>query len=227
MTSQAANGRTIITSSLRNQLRQDVLCRSRDTRRTTTEESQNLIVSRGPGSVRLRPAEPVRGNGATGSSFGYLGSFHRGRVSYLLWGTQRPASRPRTGSAVSSRTRGWTSAHPCRICRAISGRGRDGPCEPPPAQIPASGTTHWAPALGPGVEAEGRPRVQDLRSGEPAVHDLSVVGRKVSELDQARLLGVELETEPAHPLSQLGAEGFGLPPMLEPNHDIVRTASAP
>jgi hypothetical protein len=34
-------------------------------------------------------------------------------------------------------------------------RTRDGDCAPPPAQIPASGTTHWSPALGPDAEPHG------------------------------------------------------------------------
>jgi hypothetical protein len=35
----------------------------------------------------------------------------------------------------------------------------------PPAQIPACALTHWAPALGSGVEAVVWPRVQDAGRG--------------------------------------------------------------
>jgi hypothetical protein len=44
-------------------------------------------------------------------------------------------------------------------------RGRDRRCQRPPAQIPASALTHWAPPSGFGVKADPGPGVKDAGLG--------------------------------------------------------------
>jgi hypothetical protein len=48
--------------------------------------------------------------------------------------------------------------------------------------------------------------------------------REPSELDQARLLGVQLQGELREPVAQAGPEPLGVVPVLEPHHEVVGEA---
>jgi hypothetical protein len=50
---------------------------------------------------------------------------------------------------------------------------------------------------------------------------LAVPGGEPSELDQPRLLGVQLHPEPREPVTQLSLEPFSVLPMLKRHHGVV------
>ncbi len=85
--------------------------------------------------------------------------------------------------------------------------GRNGPCGPPPAQIPASGTTAPGSCLGLALAPL-----------------LPILTREAPELDQAGLLGMELEIEAGQTSAQLLQAPLRLWPVLEPDDEVVGVA---
>jgi hypothetical protein len=64
------------------------------------------------------------------------------------------------GRNAQNRAAGDTTRSPTK-----KNRGRDRRCRRPPARIPACASTHWAPPLGSGVEAQVRPGMEDAGLG--------------------------------------------------------------
>src|SRR5438552_736221 len=56
----------------------------------------------------------------------------------------------------------------------------------------------------------------------PLVGAPSVLGREWPELQQPRLLGVQLQAELRQPLAELGQEPLGLLPVLKPDDEVIR-----
>ena len=81
---------------------------------------------------------------------------------------------------------------------------------------------HREPALTclPATMREAK-EVEGLRCSS-ATAILSVFPRMAAELDQSRLLGVQLQAKAREPLTQLGEEPLGLDSMLEPDDEVVR-----
>ena len=65
-------------------------------------------------------------------------------------------------------------------------------------------------------------KVERLRPAEAT--RLPVVGGEPSELDQARLLSLQLQPEPRKPLAQLGLEPLRILTMLEAHDEVVSEA---
>src|SRR2546428_14182978 len=59
------------------------------------------------------------------------------------------------------------------------------------------------------LKVSGLPAPTPVPVGEP------------TELDEARLVRVQLQAEPREPLAQLGQEALGLLPMLEPDDEVI------
>src|SRR6266542_1188348 len=76
----------------------------------------------------------------------------------------------------------------------------------------------------PGLPADVREaqEVERLRLSEPV--RLAVRGGEPPELDQASLVGMQLQGELREPLAKVVEELLGVTSMLEPNHEVVRPA---
>ena len=62
-------------------------------------------------------------------------------------------------------------------------------------------------------------KLERLRLAEPT--SLAITGGVPPELDQPRLLGVQLQTELREPVAQLSPEPFGVLPVLKPHHEVI------
>ena len=62
-------------------------------------------------------------------------------------------------------------------------------------------------------------KIERLRLGDPAA--LSVSGGEPSELDQPRLLRMQLQSELREPVAEIGEEPLGVLTMLEAHHVVV------
>ena len=58
-------------------------------------------------------------------------------------------------------------------------------------------------------------------SGLPRPRASRSLGGEPPELDQARLLGVQLQAELREPVAKIRPEPLGVVPMLEPHHEVV------
>jgi len=65
-------------------------------------------------------------------------------------------------------------------------------------------------------------KLERLRLAEPT--SLAVTGGVPSELDQARLLGIQIQTELREPVAKLSPEPFGVLPILKPHHEVIGPA---
>src|SRR5438093_1073043 len=57
--------------------------------------------------------------------------------------------------------------------------------------------------------------------GLPVAPPSPILVRELAKLDEARLAGMQLQSEPAEPLAQLGQEPLGVLAMLEPHNEVV------
>ena len=64
--------------------------------------------------------------------------------------------------------------------------------------------------------------LERLRLAEPT--GLAVTGGVPSELDQPRLLGIQLQTELREPVAKLSPEPLSVLPMLKPHHEVISPA---
>ena len=78
---------------------------------------------------------------------------------------------------------------------------------------------HVAPAPGLAADVREAHEVERLRSPESPL--CSTLGGEPSELDQARLLGLQLKCEPGKPLAQARQEPFGVAMVLETRNEII------
>ena len=68
-----------------------------------------------------------------------------------------------------------------------------------------------------------KPRKSNV-SGLPRPPPLAVQGGEPPELDQPRLVDVQLQAEPREPLAKIGVEPFGVVTMLKAHDEVIREA---
>ena len=93
-------------------------------------------------------------------------------------------------------------------------------CGEPDAQEWASPVRRAGRGNGPAATPAPRPGLTlRLRLAEPA--RLSILGGEPPELDQTRLLGVQLQGELRESFAQVRPEPLGVVPVLESHHGVV------